>query len=158
MSDIAEALRALIEAGKAGRVDLVEKALTVADAALAAHDAQSTHPAESAGDDRHEAVAWHNPRADALRSALREIADTKNLTATPAQFARWLQRTAETALTDDAMAEPELPHLPKPAPLTEVQVMELATKEFPRWQEDIQARFVIRLARAIEKLAHGIKP
>lgn len=56
-----------------------------------------------------EPVAWHNPRADALRSALRDIADTKNLTATPTQFARWLQRTAETALTDDAMAEPAAP-------------------------------------------------
>ena len=53
-----------------------------------------------------EPVAWHNPRADALRAALVEIADTKNLTATSAQFARWLQRRAAEALTDDAMAEP----------------------------------------------------
>lgn len=53
-----------------------------------------------------EPVPWHNPRADALREALREIAYTNNLTATPAQFARWLQRVAEKALTADAMVEP----------------------------------------------------
>ncbi|MEY2656186.1 MAG: hypothetical protein RLZZ524_3214 [Pseudomonadota bacterium] len=54
-------------------------------------------------------VAWHNPRADILRDALREIADSKNLTATSAQFARHLQRLASKALTEDAMSEPHPP-------------------------------------------------
>jgi hypothetical protein len=55
------------------------------------------------------AQPWHNPRSDALRTALRDIADTKNLTATSEQFIRHLQRTAEKALTEDAMAEPAAP-------------------------------------------------
>jgi hypothetical protein len=64
-------------------------------------------------------VPWHNPRADTLRSALREVADLRSLTATPAQFARHLQRVAERALTADAMCEPK--DTP-PAPPSEPEV------------------------------------
>jgi hypothetical protein len=53
------------------------------------------------------AEGWHNnPRADFLHDALAEIAETKSLTATPAQFYQYLQRLACKALTADARAEP----------------------------------------------------
>jgi hypothetical protein len=45
------------------------------------------------------------PRADFLRAALVEIADSKSLTATPTQFYQHLQRVACRALTADAHAE-----------------------------------------------------
>jgi len=77
-----------------------------------------------------DAEPWHYPRADKLREALREIADTKNLTATSERFIQHLQRVACRALTDDAMNEPapaapaavnaapELPMLPEPRTLS----------------------------------------
>jgi len=45
-------------------------------------------------------------RAETLRAALVDIAESKSLTATPTQFYQHLQRVARSALTDDAMAEP----------------------------------------------------
>lgn len=54
-----------------------------------------------------EALAtWHTDRASNLRAALVDIAETKSLTATPAQLVAHIQRVATRALTDDAMAEP----------------------------------------------------
>jgi hypothetical protein len=51
---------------------------------------------------------WHNnPRADFLREALVEIAESKSLTATSTQFAAYLQRLACKVLTADARAEPD---------------------------------------------------
>ena len=40
-------------------------------------------------------------------------------------------------------------------PLTADAALELATKEFPYWREDIQTAFVLQLIRAVER-AHGI--
>lgn len=44
-------------------------------------------------------------RAEALRAALSEIADSKSLTATPTQFYQHLQRLAAKALNADAQNE-----------------------------------------------------
>ena len=52
---------------------------------------------------------YHTPRADFLRAALVEIAESKSLTATSAQFAAHLQRLACKALTADARSEPAEP-------------------------------------------------
>jgi hypothetical protein len=94
---VADALAAMILEHDAGGITL--PTMRAARAALAA----PAQPAEP----------WHNPRADTLRAALREIADTKNLTATPTQFARHLQKVACDALTADAMDEPPPPQNPE---------------------------------------------
>ena len=80
-----------------------------------------------------QAEPWHNPRADKLREALKDVAETKNVTATPQQFARALQRMACDALTEDAMTEPTAPDT---APLRDMDVAE--------WQELFRLRELVR--------------
>lgn len=50
------------------------------------------------------------------------------------------------------MTDIQNPGAVKPEALTDERILEVATKEFPRWREDIQPRFVLRVVRAALEL------
>lgn len=105
---------------------------------------QNATPAASPEDQRIEAVM--ELADDYAKSAAEYQYDSTGLT----EMLRGAARNALRAAIASQLAATQVA-----SPLTDVLILNLTTGLFPRFREDIQERFVLEVARAVEA-AHGI--